>query len=811
MTSHRKSHTTTQTPPPITPPPPPPRKTKASRPPPPPFPSPTSKSPRQLTGEDLLKSFPPPARPPHKQTDIKKKSRKNSFSSSRIDDAPKQSSDDASLSDVVLLESSQSSLQKIHESAASNNGNSSSDRLTDSIYDIVSNTDALINNTDYILGMLEMTKRLELNSSLINNNNSGESSEGGDIRGMHPRQNVGGQRGSGGERMQNQRRHQCNNAGSRDKPNGRSLVSSMPSMSVRNEMTESEIFKDQNEEGGKGIATTFAVISATDHKSASMTNLLPTKRSSFARDRKQVDAAPDNDVKSLSRSQLADESGRIVPPPPPNARIHPNQSNRQQDRHNTHNKRGNNTDTDDMIAMAKRLSDPKNCEIDEPSLIEGASDPQYWKDVRGRPKSKRQMKGSGCVVKANMSTNFSGDLSEGEMSQTSRRNARIHPNQSNRQQDRHNTRNKRGNNIDSDDMIAMAKRLSDPKNCEIDDPSIIEGASDPQYWKDVRGRPKSKRQMKGSGYVVKANMSTNFSGDMSEGETSQTSRRSRGSVNSKRSTGSRKKDPRLEASRKRKEEHEKRKQAILQEKEQNLRELVPMQGSGGSVDRRRPRQIVRRRAVVNSQTQPQQRKIGILTRLRGKKTTHTSSVASNTTATSGGTGLDSSLLSCHLSQQSDSKSIRSNRSSKSSCSRNSLHSTRRRSSCENNSSLLRTQRNGAPQRRNSLERSQHSFTGSLGSNATPLSAAASMFQSQSIPGGIQESCDEVSSCDSSLSLNSEDESLEDEDNDSDESSVALRRATVAEAVQHYNSNSKLEKMASVASGLLRSAKSLVSN
>eukprot|EP00970_Alexandrium_tamarense_P016423 scaffold6512_cov146-Alexandrium_tamarense.AAC.1 len=183
-----------------------------------------------------------------------------------------------------------------------------------------------------------MAKRLELNSSLINSNNSGESSEGGDIRGMHPRQNVGGQRGSGGERMQNQRGHQCNNAGSRDKPNGRSLVSSMPSMLVRNEMTESEIFKDQNEEGGKGIATTFAMISATDHRSASMTNLLPTKRSSFARDRKQVDAAPDNDVKSLSRSQLADESGRIVPPPPPNARIHPNQSNRQQDRHNTHNK-----------------------------------------------------------------------------------------------------------------------------------------------------------------------------------------------------------------------------------------------------------------------------------------------------------------------------------------------------------------------------------------------------------------------------------------------------------------------------------------
>jgi hypothetical protein len=50
-----------------------------------------------------------------------------------------------------------------------------------------------------------------------------------------------------------------------------------------------------------------------------------------------------------------------------------------------------------MINMAERMSCNKS--LAEPSILEGHTDEQYWKDVRGRPKHETQMKGRGRCSK----------------------------------------------------------------------------------------------------------------------------------------------------------------------------------------------------------------------------------------------------------------------------------------------------------------------------------------------------------------------------------------------------------------------------
>ncbi|KAL3785023.1 hypothetical protein HJC23_007944 [Cyclotella cryptica] len=118
-----------------------------------------------------------------------------------------------------------------------------------------------------------------------------------------------------------------------------------------------------------------------------------------------------------------------------------------------------------------------------------------------------------------------------------------------------------------DDMMSLAHRMSSERS--LGEPSILKSPTDEQYWRILRGKPKSKKQMRGRGQSAKKNRihGDNYDscGEMSGAETSQNSRKS--------------KNTRRAASRLRKMEDEKRRQELMQEK------CKPLNGRSQSLDK----------------------------------------------------------------------------------------------------------------------------------------------------------------------------------------------------------------------------------
>jgi hypothetical protein len=276
-------------------------------------------------------------------------------------------------------------------------------------------------------------------------------------------------------------------------------------------------------------------------------------------------------------------------------------------------------------------------------------------------------------------------------------------------------------------------------------------------------------------------------GEQSGAEASQTSRYSRNSNASK--------DRRLIASRLRKLEHEKQKKARRQQQKKN-----DFGNSIHSLDRHHLKQKSRSsgRSGKRISNSTAKKKTGILALLQGRKG-HSNS----------GSTFDHNLI---IQSMFDSMSVGSRRSVRSTNSRRSVRSTSSRKTIDSRHSKKSTRSSRSFKAGKRSDRSQTllvstfsrdeessfrrksnpNFSAAHSTNSASsipiLSAAADMFTQQSLPGDL--TYDEEVSCSSSISL------YDDSDYDSGDSSVVPRMASVAEAVEHLNSQNKIEKFVS---------------
>ena len=170
-------------------------------------------------------------------------------------------------------------------------------------------------------------------------------------------------------------------------------------------------------------------------------------------------------------------------------------SRKQQSKRNSGRQSKSNDSSDDILEMANRLSSTET--IDDPSIIEGASDEQYWRDARGSPRrrdrsGKGVMKGSGRASRGHVGAVDTG----GRPSNMNKNAARLNSNRRRRQHDVEAD----ADSVDNadDDLLDMASRLN--SNLDIEDPEDIVGANDDQYWRDVRGSTR-RRDNKGKGLM----------------------------------------------------------------------------------------------------------------------------------------------------------------------------------------------------------------------------------------------------------------------------------------------------------------------
>lgn len=339
-------------------------------------------------------------------------------------------------------------------------------------------------------------------------------------------------------------------------------------------------------------------------------------------------------------------------------------------------------------------------------------------------------------------------------------------------------------------ILTMAQRMS--SNTSL---GKHETLSDKQYRKDTRGRPPTKKQEKGKAHRDRNSMTSRDTNDscaeMSGAETSQISQ-----------NGRRSKSKRLAACQQRKLQHEKRKQEKNRDKGHltcKSRHYKQQFNGGGNQS-----------AASYANT----KKSGISSFLQKNKDRCASSLG---TAATGSTDFISSSLSTTDSRSHQSlgsrKSFESGRSKKSIKSllssklrvrnRSKKEALRRASSmglCS--TSLVRTfEREESLFRRSMpdqiLNNSIRSSSSSMGSGSI-LSAAADIFQQQSIPVDINKpfTFDDASSCSSSLSCYSDNESDFDVGSSSQESNLKPMLASVAEAVDYINGQNKMEKLVS---------------
>ncbi|KAL3789686.1 hypothetical protein HJC23_003887 [Cyclotella cryptica] len=342
-------------------------------------------------------------------------------------------------------------------------------------------------------------------------------------------------------------------------------------------------------------------------------------------------------------------------------------------------------------------------------------------------------------------------------------------------------------------MLTTAQRMS--SNRSLGEPSILESPTDAQHLRGLRSRSKSKKQTKGRGHSIRnrtASRDTYDScGEMSGAEASQISQNSRKS-----------KSKRLMASQQRKPQHQKRKQEMIQKK------------SDLTQSSRRYQQQFKEDGNQSAASSANTKKSGIAAFLKKNKDRCSNSLG---TAATGSTDYISTSLSTTDSRSHQSigsrKSIESGRSKKSIKSilssklrvknRSKKDALRRASSmglCS--TSLVRTfEREESLFRRSMpdpiLRSSRRSSCSSMGSGSI-LSAAADIFQHQSIPVDINKpfTFDDASSCSSSLSCYSDDESDFDEEYLSQDNNLMPMLASVAEAVDYINGQNKIEKFVS---------------
>jgi hypothetical protein len=385
-----------------------------------------------------------------------------------------------------------------------------------------------------------------------------------------------------------------------------------------------------------------------------------------------------------------------------------------------------------------------NRSLDEPSALESPIDEQYWKDIRGKSKSKTQMRGKGRSTTNRMTNLDALDTCQEEDTGKDKR------------------------------LIASRQRKIEHlkrKQLRLDE--------------EIKGLNRSCHSLQAS-----LDACDSF-GELSGAEVSQISRHSR--------TSNASNDKRLIARRLRKSEDEKRKKLRMQHKKKDLND------SCQSLDRRR-----HGKRISKSTTSTKK----FLALFQGKKEPNSNDIHT----------IHQKDLNFSIQSMFDSMSIGSNRSRKSGQSRRSNLSAGSRSrhskkstkslqslkmskrSSKSNSLLVPTFREEGLLRRSSNPEymSAAISTNSARSGPIPvLSAAADMFKQQYIPGDINKPIrfDEVMSCSSSLSFYSDDDDF-DSDDYSDEFSDGPKMASVAEAVEHLNSQNKIEQFVSKMKHLL---------
>ena len=114
--------------------------------------------------------------------------------------------------------------------------------------------------------------------------------------------------------------------------------------------------------------------------------------------------------KSTNVNKRSASCSRLLPPPPPPPRNQTNNNNNNNNKNNNNNakkegqsiQRGRGQSShcvsdSKLLAMAKRLDEASI--TSDPDCIVGPDDPQYWKKIRGKSATQRQMRGNGNSVK----------------------------------------------------------------------------------------------------------------------------------------------------------------------------------------------------------------------------------------------------------------------------------------------------------------------------------------------------------------------------------------------------------------------------
>eukprot|EP00956_Cyclotella_meneghiniana_P005335 scaffold6730_cov66-Cyclotella_meneghiniana.AAC.9 len=375
-------------------------------------------------------------------------------------------------------------------------------------------------------------------------------------------------------------------------------------------------------------------------------------------------------------------------------------------------------------------------------------------------------------------------------------------------------------------MLNTAERMS--SDLSLDEPSLLQCPNDEEYWKKLRGLPKCKTQMKGRGRQIashkknaehekpilntleeKIKHSDNSSQDLhvcldaydscGEASCAELSRHSRNSNASK--------NRRAVASQLRRIKHEKRKA----QRQKRNRKTKDFNTSIQSLDRKH---YIR----GNSQRRKNHKnKSGIVGFIHGiKERNHNLSIQSMLETMSIGS-IHSGRSKKSARSASSRKSARSSISRKTTDSKHSKKSSGRskkphhdlsiqsmletmslgsifsskrsvRSSCSKKSTRSMNSRKRKPKK---TSRSNHFSTrSSAGSGVPVLSVSADMFIRQSV------SFDEEISCSSSLSSTGVEDNRRSFESDSEDGSVLIPLASVADAVEHLNSQNKITKFVS---------------
>ena len=446
---------------------------------------------------------------------------------------------------------------------------------------------------------------------------------------------------------------------------------------------------------------------------------------------------------------------RSIPPPPPPGRKKSSTAPAQSDRQPTVR--------DDifanMINQAERLS--SNRSIDAPSVLETPHDDQYWQNVRGKANRRSQMKGKDHSIKT-------------------KRDPIDAP------------------SIDGDLEATKDQRLLASQRRKIEH----------EKQKQMRLDEKMKEESSASCPILNSNIDAyDIDGELSDAGASQVSRRSRNS----------------NASKDRRNTSKKGKRHKTHQKKRGLNQ------SSQSLDRHhlRRKSLQNNRKRSNALKSSETKKVGIFAYLKGKKERYakgsdsnnhrlsmqsmfeTTSIASNRSGRSKSSrrscrsagkkerhakGSDSHNHRLSIQSMFETMSIASNRSGRSKSSRRSCRSasSRRTQDSKYSQTSKRSVRSSRKANKDNTCKNdlEHvSAAKSTSSGRVPiLSAAAEMFQRKSIPGNISKalSYDSAVSCSSSLSS----------DCDSDTSSVLIPMASVADAVEHFNSQNKIEQFVS---------------